>query len=374
MSNTTRGGGLRFPTFRRLSRVVRPQFVSRARKDTVVVWVLAMATERGLPVGAALDACADDLDQRSREQISQVIALLDNGMPLADALQTVPGLLPPETILSIRVGQEAGILPEILRIETRRMNDQLMNYDSEYSGLLMYFIAVGVALFGLLSFLMIYIAPKYKKIFEDFELSMPEITTEMLWFSDWSSKYFFAVLPAAVAVVWLLVGYAASLDRRFRNEPRRFTFLQAPPFLRGLVLRQATAEVMRRLSVVIAAGRPVAGSVSTMAHNHPHELVGQKLSRVFVELENGGACWRSFQNSGLLSRREALLLDSAERVGNLPWVLNSVADRINRQVDQKCRLLLEFIRPTMLLTMGAVVGFFMISYFLPLVKLINDLS
>jgi len=88
----------------------------------------------------------------------------------------------------------------------------------------------------------------------------------------------------------------------------------------------------------------------------------------------GEPAWQQFQRQGILHPCEVVLLESAEKVGNLPWTLNAIANSIERRWSYRIRALLEFFEPMVTLMVSMVVAFIVISLFLPLVKLLTDLS
>ena len=76
----------------------------------------------------------------------------------------------------------------------------------------------------------------------------------------------------------------------------------------------------------------------------------------------------------LLNQREAALLRSAQRAGNLPWALEALGTRFEQRWQFRLMFWMEFVRPAVLIVLGLIVAVFDLAFFLPLVKLINDLS
>ena len=76
----------------------------------------------------------------------------------------------------------------------------------------------------------------------------------------------------------------------------------------------------------------------------------------------------------LINQGEAVLLEAAQRLGNLPWALRETADNIRRRRNHRNDVLLELARPVALVCFGLIVGSFALAFFMPLVKLLNDLS
>ena len=80
------------------------------------------------------------------------------------------------------------------------------------------------------------------------------------------------------------------------------------------------------------------------------------------------------QTTGLITRPESTLLKSAQDAGNLPWALNQLADSLERRFAFRWMTTLEFLQPAVVLFMGFVTLFICLGMFMPLIKLLNDLS
>ncbi len=336
----------------------------RVMRQNSLLWVLAVSAEQQRPLGPMLAALArDESSYHWSNKLEALVRRLNAGVPLPDALQQVPGLLPPNVVLAIRVGAETGTLAETLKQAAKEFSEKQEQANFTWQGTFLYLAAVMFALFSVAGFVMYYIIPKFKKIFEDFGVELPELTMWVVSVSDAFAKYYWLIVLACGAIlVWLAwrSRYGASA-----GPMRRLLFSSA---------RGEAPVVLRILAVVVDAGRPVAGALSTMARHHDSASVRNRLLYVRNEVERGGDVWCELAEVGLLRTSEGRILDAAQRAGNLPWALQEVATSIERDIDYRVMLVLEILRPVFLLMMAAVVGIFVIGLFMPLLKLINDLS
>ena len=79
-------------------------------------------------------------------------------------------------------------------------------------------------------------------------------------------------------------------------------------------------------------------------------------------------------SSRVVKHSETLVLETAEQTGNLPWALETLATNLERRSAFRVSAFMEFARPILLIGMSLIVGFVAFAMFLPLVKLLNDLS
>ncbi|MEO1984367.1 MAG: type II secretion system F family protein, partial [Fuerstiella sp.] len=147
------------------------------------------------------------------DKITQLRLLIEQGQTLSEALSTATGLVPDATLLAIRVGEQTGTLRQVLANEAR----QLMNQSAAaspaqpmFSTTMAWMLVVGMIALSLVSFIMIFIVPKYKKIFSDFGTDLPALTEMLIGVSDWGAGYWpVTVLPmmscllaASAYLVW----------------------------------------------------------------------------------------------------------------------------------------------------------------------------
>jgi type IV pilus assembly protein PilC len=222
------------------------------------------------------------------------------------------------------------------------------------------------------TFIMYYIIPKYKVIFAGFEIPLPALTERMIAISSASANYWYLVIlavPAALLVVWTGTGFALDMLGLGPGWGRR-------PFALSMRLlpRLKTPPLLRCLAVCIEAGRPIDQALGSLSENHPDVSFRGRLSQIFSEVSRGDECWLTLSACGMLRRGEMGLLEAAQRVGNLPWALRSIADNIERRALQRFYLAVQFIDPALTLAVGLLVGAFCTGMFLPLTELLNRLS
>jgi type II secretory pathway component PulF len=331
-----------------------------------LLWSLAIAAERQLPLTSALEPFARGSGRWVRKA-RRLESLLATGTSLPDAIDRVPGLVPLESVLAIRVGANTGLLPDALRTEARRLSTRESGLIETVTGGLVYIVALLTVFTAIISFVMYYIIPKFKKIFLDFGTELPALTIIVIETSDAIVEYFYLIvlIPVPIALAcralraagfgsWVTVG-----NLSIPNPWQART--QLPHILRGL-------------SLAVKAGRPLDSALTTMAVEHSDAPLRKRLSQIHSDVANGISCWQSCSVNGLLRRNEAALLESAERVGNLPWALTRLADHVERGILHRLHLIAESVEPLFILLMALILGAFIVGMFMPIVKLINDLS
>ena len=163
-------------------------------RRAALLWVLAIATEKQLPLANALDALAGESDGVWRNNIEDFAAMIQDGTPMAEAAASVPGLLSDESIMAIRAAAESGTLVTALRSEAERVSLQQELSNRKIIQTVVYITAVATLAMLIVSFIMIYIIPKFKKIFEDFGVEVPAITTSLIDISDFVLNFWLSLI------------------------------------------------------------------------------------------------------------------------------------------------------------------------------------
>jgi type II secretory pathway component PulF len=340
---------------------------NRARQAELL-WVLAIAVKSGRPLAEEIEAHAKGSWGKRHRLLTGLARRLREGVPLTEIV--VPqGLLPRSAAMQIHSGITSGSLEESLHNTAVRFTANLAeDQDSANPGAaLIYPAALIPVASAILAFLMIYIMPKLKKIFADFDTELPGPTVALITLSDLIVNFWVVLgLPLFYVPVgiFVIVGLA--------EYHGWHVFLQSI-FGRWFV-RWHTPDIVRALSQSVAKGIPLDRALTPIiGHPGPRRL-HNRLTMVVNQINGGAESWQSLQNNGFLKPHETVVLEMAQRSGNLPWALDAIASSIERRAAFRLRVTLEFLRPMLIVAISLVFGFIAFALFIPLVKLLIDLS
>jgi len=339
----------------------------RRAQQANLLWMLAIATDKSIPLPAEVDAFAATTWGMRRNRLLLLADMLRSGTPLPNCLEAISGLVPKSSVPSIHLGAAVGQVSQALRDAAVRQTSDLqgsaifrtVSYTSFYLWALL------TTITGIVGFLMYFIVPKVKAIFQGFDMEMPAMTQELIRRSDLAVEHFYLTLPALSLPFFLLIveclGHVVGWDS-----------LDVPLF--GWLSRIETPLLLRGLSRVVAAGRPLSEGLRVLSEHHHRHGIRAKAERIRYFVEQGRDCWDLLHQERLLFRSETVLLRTAEVVGNLPWVLNELADVIERRTRRRTLYAAQLVQPAVVVLLGFVVGSICVGFFLPLIKVINDLS
>ena len=351
-----------FPTFRRFAGFFWKSWTTSADRQALLR-LIAVATEENLPLVPLIEAWASDERGTQRQRLTSLVRLLNSGTPLPDAVEAIPGILRDEDVLAIRFGAQSGALASTIREVLDESQSETARHRSRVRHALIYFANVLLVASFIVAFTHIKIAPAINKIYEDFDVQ-PASISRWTW-----------TLTSAIGSCWFLIPIAAILLLWFTFSARPGRFLRRTVFARlfHFVRELRAADVLEKLSVASAAGRPIPGALSTLARYHFDPIVRNKLLFVRNEVEQGAEVWQSMATAGLVTPPEVRVLETAERVGNRPWALKQLAlgkeCRTMRRLDRLSELLL----PALVIAMGVFVLLHALTVFLLLTRTIESL-
>lgn len=339
----------------------------RSRR-TQLLWVLAVGTEHGFPLADEIQAFARTAWPRTQQRLRMVADRLYSGIPLSEALEEVPGLVPRFAVTAARVGEETGTLPAILREAAERESAVMKRSRTVPSApwFIAYYWSIASITCLVLLFLLVYIAPKLLAIFDDFGETMPPLTRAVFATLSGSEEVFAVAAPIlgipAAALVLSGIGYTYGWSNL------------RLPWLTRWFPRFDVPWILRNLASTVEARRPLTLGLALIVETHHRRHISQWLEEIEAKVAAGGDCWEAMHALNLIRARERDVLQAAARSGNLPWALRHIAECVESQQRRLVQWWLEICRVASVLSVALVVGLIAVAFFLPLVELLKGVE
>ena len=216
----------------------------------------------------------------------------------------------------------------------------------------------------IVTFVMIKIVPTFKTIFADFAMELTPTMQITVGICDAFAKFapFFFIFAV---YLFLLVWFGDPLRWLRRSFLHRFTrrFLDVD-----------TPDLLRQIALTREAGKPIAGSMATLARCHHNPRTRRQILRAWNAAEHGGDPWSALADQQLITEEEVRVIRASETLDNTPWALRQLATvrlgKTNRRLQVASRLLPVFL----LLPVAAFVALLAIGALSNLSLLIQNLS
>ncbi len=335
------------------------KYVTAERR--ALLWALAVAAEKEIPLEHAARAFADERAVQVGIRVSRLADLLESGVPLPTALVLTRNPLPADALLAARLGLATGRLGPALRMSIRH-GDFFDRMIREVLGRFIYLVGVLLAGSLVLLFTMLKIVPVFAKMFQEFELELPALTKLNIAVADNAAYGLPLVCPVVLILMLVVISYWA-----------RWSRYELPGF-NWIWLRSDAALVMRALALTVQLGQDLGPALRLLAQQYPRPSVGKRLEQAAERVEQGTHWCDALRSVRLLTFADVAVLKAAERVGNLAWALEEMSEGSLRRWALRWRILINVAFPFLILALGLVVMFIVVGLFIPLVSMIQGLS
>jgi type II secretory pathway component PulF len=341
-----------------------------------LLWVMALAAERGISLEQAAAAFADERHDETGLRAARLAKELERGVPLPDALRMSGNFLPFDGKLACGIGWQAGCLGPALRsvVDFQEEFDQYLRGAIE-KFLYLSILLTGFSLIG--SFLFIKVVPVMSMVYADFAIELPR-ETELLFavadaatFGQGVRQPLFVPLQYVIDVAYSLVVLAVAtlIVGSLLYYLRWITW--EPWLVRRLWRRMHTAWILRYLSFLVDQGRPLEDGVRLLAANYPAGYIAHRLYYAAGMLAAGHHWCDALLAQRLIRPTDAGVLRAAQRAGNLSWAMAEMSESNLRRLGLRLRGLLSVAFPLLIVIFGVVIFAVVVSLFLPFPGLIE---
>lgn len=340
----------------------------RQRDLLVLTQELATLVAAGLPLDRALSVLAGLTDKTElKKAVSAILRSVQQGKSLAEALAEYPKIFPPLYVNMVKAGELGGFLETALQRVAEYLERSQQVQDEIKSALtypLLLTVVGGLSVVILLT----YVLPKFAVILGDLGQALPTSTRILMSISDGLRAYWWVVLLAGIGGWFGMQRYLATPQGRFAWDQWRFRLVIVGQLLR----KREVARFARTLGTLLKSGVPLLQALEVVQEIAGNEMVKRALKEVRVGVREGHGIAAPLSRSGVFPTLALQMVSVGEETGRLDDMLIRVAEYYERDFYTHIKRLTSLVEPMLILVMGLVVGFVVISM-LTAVFSINDL-
>lgn len=326
--------------------------------------------DAGLPVLRSLRILERQMKPSAlKNALIDVVEDVESGAALSEALGKHPKAFSKLYVNMVRAGEAGGALEVILQ----RLADFLEKAQSlkaKIIGAMVYPAVVIFVAVAILTFIMVAIIPKFKKIFDEFGMTLPWATQTLIKVSNWMSEYWWTIPLFPVSLYFLIKLIRLSRAGNFALD-RAVLWI---PVVGQLVEKTIVARTMRTLGTLISSGVPILEAISIVKETANNAVFERMFQRVFESIREGDTIADPLKESRLVDDMVVNMVEVGEETGDLDTMLYKVSDFYDEWVDNLVKSLISLLEPIMIVFLGFTIGAIVISLFLPLIKLLEGLS
>ncbi|MBI4412376.1 MAG: type II secretion system inner membrane protein GspF [Deltaproteobacteria bacterium] len=344
-----------------------PAFLQRVKTKELAHMTRQLATLLGanIPLVDALGALADQIENPLlKKSVSQIKDKVKEGTRLADAMKAFPKIYNDLYIHMIRAGEASGALEAVLGRLADFTEYQAM-LKSKVTGAMMYPVIMGVVGMALMLFLLISVVPKIVSIFEDSEAILPLPTRILMAVSSFAQNYWWLIILSMALAVYLYRRYAKTAKGRMKIDKLS---LKAPIF--GELFRKiALSRFSRTLSTLLRSGVQLLQALDIVKNVVNNMVLNEAINNTQHSVKEGESIAEPLKRSGQFPPMVIHMIAVGEKTGGLETMLEKVADTFDTEVDTTVSTMTTLLEPLMILVMGGVVSFIVLSILLPILKM-----
>ncbi|WP_437205401.1 type II secretion system F family protein [Planctomicrobium sp. SH664] len=341
-----------------------------AKKLTMFTRQLSTLQDAGLPILRSLKI----LEIQSKpgplkNALMGVIEDVESGNTLSEAMAKQPKAFDNLYVNMVKAGEAGGAL-EIILQRLAEFQERSQSLKRKVKGAMVYPVAVITVATLIVGFIMYYIIPKFKQIFLDFGVELPGITVVLINMSDNVVNYWYLipVVPISLLIMYKLIR---------KNKTGAYIIDRITlkiPVLGQIVSKSTTARTARTLGTLIASGVPILEALSIARDTAGNEVFRKAFDHIHSSIREGESMAVPLKETRIVDDLVVNMVDVGEETGALDNMLYKVADVYDEEVSVLVEGLINLLEPLMVVVLGLIVGFIVIALFMPLVKLLNELS
>jgi type IV pilus assembly protein PilC len=331
---------------------------------------LSTLQDAGLPILRSLRILEGQAKPGAlKNALMDVIDDVESGNTLSEAMAKQPKAFDNLYVNMVKAGEAGGALEVILQ-RLAEFKERAQSLKRKVQGAMIYPVAVILVATGIVTFIMIWIIPKFKAIFEGFDLELPSITVLLITTSNWIVDFWYLLPTIPIALVVTL-----KLIRKFKRGAYVVDWLSLRiPVLGKIIEKSTVARTARTLGTLIASGVPILEALIIARDTSGNEVFVRAYQHIHQAIREGESIAVPLKETRVVDDMVVNMVDVGEETGALDNMLYKVADVYDEEVTVLVDGLISLLEPLMVVVLGLIVGFIVIALFLPLIELLNKLS
>jgi type II secretion system protein F len=299
-----------------------------------------------------------------REIVQQISSDVQGGDTLAQALSRHPRIFSKLYIAMVRAGETGGMLDVVLQ----RLAD-FSEAEEELRGriksALAYPVVMVLAGSVAVGVLMTVVIPRIVGIFASLHQALPTPTLILIAISDFLTKTWLILLLGAILAVAGIINFGKTSKGRILIDRLKLRM----PLFGPLIIKRETSRFARTLGALLHNGVPILIALEIVQEVMTNRIVQQEVAKLPPNISQGASISQSLKGSDLFPPVVINMIAIGEETGRLDQILVRVAESYESQVDREVKALTSVMEPLIILFMGLVVGFIVISMLLPIFSL-----
>jgi general secretion pathway protein F len=318
---------------------------------------LSILLSSGVTLIEAISALSSEQKGEWRNILTDIKDRLFGGASLARAMQAHPKIFPDFYIGMIDAGESSGKLTDVLDKLADFLESEI-NIKNKIKTAIIYPTFMACVSVVIVLFLFTFVIPKITKIFDETSASLPFITIVLIWISTALKNFWWLLLALAAGAVILF-----RKIKQTKKELIDSILLKEPT---GILMGLYMLRFSMTMGFLLSGGLPILKSMQLTSKATGNVVLEDKIMTAQNLVSQGAKLSNSLEGfpPTLLQ-----IISTGEQTGKLPEVLKRTADSYEAEFDRKLQRVISLLEPSLILVMGLIVGFIVVSVLLPIFEL-----
>jgi type IV pilus assembly protein PilC len=336
----------------------------RASRSDLALFTRRMAdlASAGLPLDRVLQVVSEQSESQSLTQVAEAaLADVRSGLPVSQALAKFPKYFPTVYTETLKAGEASGQFPEVAT-RLADFQEKEVARRSQIVSALIYPAVLAVFAVLVVIFLLTFVVPRLSGIFQGLGDDLPVTTKLLLTITGFLTQKWMVIVGVVAAVI---IAYRAWISTE-QGLYVRDKFLLNMPVAGAIISKAVVSRFARVLSTLVYGGVPILESLRLAGMAAGNKVFGMSSTAVENEVKEGRSIALAMRDTGAFPPVLTHMVAIGEETGDLPKMLNRVSDSLDFEVDNSMRRLTALVEPLIVVAMGLVVGFVVLSVLLPI--------
>jgi len=326
---------------------------------------MSVMLSSGVPIIETLDDLSSQTTNKYFSSVLQSIRKsISQGSSFSQALSQFPKIFSPLYVALVRSGEESGNLAETLGEIAKNLEDQLEMISKtkqalSYPAFVFFFFIVVV------SFVFLFLIPRFQKIFESFGAKLPTFTIIILKISNTLVRF----LPFVLLLILLLVILFFLFKRTEKGKYIIDSIKLKSPVFGNIMWKIALARYARTLSTLLSGGVPIVSALEIASKTAGNCIIEKAIQKVKNGVVKGGLVGEEMRKYKIFPVMLSRMVSVGEETGKTEDMLNRASQFFKDEVDATLNILSSILEPILIIVLGFIVGTVVLAIYLPIFKL-----
>jgi type IV pilus assembly protein PilC len=347
-------------------------FGSRVSRRALSVFTRQFSTmlNAGLPLLTCLEILGKQTESQGLKRVlAEVRGDVEGGLSLADALRRQPKVFDNLYVNMVESGETGGALDVILmRLATYL--EKTAALIRKIRGAMIYPAIISIVAVGAIAIMLLFVIPIFARMFEGVGADLPMMTQIVMAMSNFLKIYGLPSVILFVALITIIRRWHKTESGARALDP---IFLRLPVF-GDLMKKQSIARFSRTLSTLLSSGVPIIDALEITARSSGNWVIEDAILKARTSIKGGENIADPLSKTAIFPPMVTQMIAIGEASGGLDDMLAKVADFYDAEVDQAVENLTNALEPIIMVVLGGIVGFLVISMYLPIFQLAGTIT